>query len=118
MTPDQISKLGTLIQERLAVLQGVEESKREYARPVELDQTRVGRLSRQDALQAQALSAAALERNRSEIRRLKAALTRIEEGEYGWCEDCGQDIPVARLEIDPAADHCVDCAKHREGQNT
>jgi DnaK suppressor protein len=81
---------------------------------VELDQTRVGRLSRQDALQSQALSVAALERHRAEIARLRAALARIDEGEYGWCGECGCAIPQGRLEIDPAADYCVDCAARRE----
>ena len=114
MTPEQTSRLDALIRERLAALRGAEASKREYAQPVELDQTRVGRLSRQDALQSQALSAAALERNRREIRRLQAALARIEDDEYGWCEDCGEAIPVPRLEIDPAADRCVDCASRHE----
>lgn len=114
MTPEQTSRLRALINKRLTTLQGAEASKREYAKPVELDQTRVGRLSRQDALQSQALSTAALERNRSEVTRLKAALARIEQDEYGWCEDCGEEVAVARLEIDPAANFCVQCAKRRE----
>lgn len=94
----------------------VEASRRENARPVELDQTRVGRLSRQDALQSQALSMASLERNRHEIRRLRVALEKIDDGELGWCIECGELIPVARLEIDPAADYCVRCAATLESR--
>lgn len=100
----------------MSSLTDVEASKRESARPVELDQTRVGRLSRQDALQSQALSKAALERNRIEIQRLRRALAKIEEDEYGWCIECGELIPVARLEIDPAADYCVRCAAGLESR--
>lgn len=92
-----------------------EARKRENARPVELDQTRVGRLSRQDALQSQALSKASLERNRVEIQRLRRALAKIEDGEFGCCAECGEVIPAARLEIDPAADYCVRCAASLEG---
>ena len=114
MTPEQKSRFRALIHERLFALEGAAESKREHSRPVELDQTRVGRLSRQDALQAQAMSAAALERDRIAVARLKSAFTKINEGEYGWCEDCGGEIPVARLEIDPTADYCVSCAERHE----
>ncbi|MBS1270628.1 MAG: RNA polymerase-binding transcription factor DksA [Gammaproteobacteria bacterium] len=114
MTSEQISRFRALIGERLAELTAAEASKRDEAQPVELDQTRVGRLSRQDALQSQALSIASLERNRAEIIRLRSALARIDEGDYGRCEECDKGIPVARLEIDPAADYCVDCAQRLE----
>lgn len=114
MRPERIAEFRKLIQERLAALTGAESDKRNNARPVELDQTRVGRLSRQDALQSQALSVASLERNRAETGRLRAALEKIEEGDYGWCKECGEAIPEARLEIDPAADYCVACAAEHE----
>ncbi len=42
--------------------------------------------------------------------RLKAALARIEDGEYGFCEDCGDEIPIGRLNLDYAASKCVSCA--------
>lgn len=116
MNPDQISRFRGLIRDRLARLTDADAAKRDNARPVELDQSRVGRLSRQDALQSQALSAASLERGRTEISRLREALAKIEEGGYGWCEECGQEIPQARLEIDPAADCCVRCAQRLENR--
>lgn len=114
MTPEQTERFRALIEERLARLTADDSSKRDEARPVELDQTRVGRLSRQDALQSQALSVAALERSRAQIGRLRAALMRMDDGDYGWCEECGEAIPEARLEIDPAADYCVACAQRLE----
>ncbi|HSH42276.1 MAG TPA: TraR/DksA C4-type zinc finger protein [Arenicellales bacterium] len=114
MDPDTVERFRSLIQRQLAELTAVDSARRGEARPVELDQTRVGRLSRQDALQSQALSVAALERNRARIQHLRLALRRIDEGDYGCCEECGRDIPEARLEIDPAADHCVACAQRHE----
>lgn len=114
MTPEQTERFRVLIEERLVRLTADDSSKRDEARPVELDQTRVGRLSRQDALQSQALSVAALERSRTQISRLRAALKKIDERDYGWCEECGEAIPEARLEIDPAADYCVACAQRLE----
>ncbi|MCG6976784.1 MAG: TraR/DksA family transcriptional regulator [Acidiferrobacterales bacterium] len=81
---------------------------------VELDQSRVGRVSRVDAMQAQAMSVAAAGRREQEIARIDAALARMDEGEYGYCLKCGREIVSARLQIDPAASHCVDCAASLE----
>ena len=78
--------------------------------PVELDQQSVGRLSRMDAMQQQAMAEAEARRRKSEIARIDAALKRVEEGEYGWCAECGEPIAPKRLEIDPAAAHCIACA--------
>lgn len=78
--------------------------------PQELDQTRVGRLSRMDALQAQAMSQALDQRRVTEITRIDAALERIDGGEYGFCLACGESIELQRLELDPAVPQCADCA--------
>ena len=42
------------------------------------------------------------------------ALLRIEEGSYGKCVDCDEDIPVKRLEVFPAAKRCVECKSRFE----
>ena len=82
----------------------------EAAAVVEVDPQRVGRLSRMDALQQQAMAQDAERRRRQELARIEAALERVEEGEYGWCLSCGEPIAEARLELDPAATLCVACA--------
>jgi len=79
--------------------------------PVTLDQQSVGRLSRMDAMQVQAMHQAEEERRQLRLRLISAALSRLDEGEYGYCMTCGVDIPAKRLSIDPAAAQCVDCAK-------
>jgi DnaK suppressor protein len=71
--------------------------------PVELDQTSVGRLSRMDAMQRQAMAQETERRRYNDIRRIDAALRRIEDGEYGYCVSTGEPIPRARLELDPSA---------------
>ncbi len=90
------------------------ESQREAAvesrKPVELDQQSVGRVSRQDALQGQAMAQATDSRRVMEIRRIEAALARLDEDEYGYCLQCGEPIQPKRLELDPAGALCVDCA--------
>ena len=78
--------------------------------PVKLDQQSVGRLSRMDSMQQQAM-AQAQERNRQrDLVRIEMAYRRILEDEYGYCANCGEEIPDKRLEIDPMAERCVGCA--------
>ena len=77
---------------------------------VELDQQSVGRLSRMDALQHQAMARAQQARRDTETLRLRAALARMDSGEYGYCQDCGDDIAPERLDLDPAASKCISCA--------
>ena len=77
---------------------------------VELDQQRVGRLSRMDAMQAQAMAGATDARRARERRRLRQALVRVDAGSYGLCMECDKPIPAGRLAIDPAAERCVSCA--------
>ncbi|MBI2099314.1 TraR/DksA C4-type zinc finger protein [Candidatus Uhrbacteria bacterium] len=42
------------------------------------------------------------------------AILRIKDGGYGICADCGEDIALARLELRPEAERCVDCQKEAE----
>jgi DnaK suppressor protein len=97
-------------------LEAIVESGAEAARPVELDQAKVGRLSRMDAMRSQAMSIETQRRRVVELGRIKTALTRIEEGEFGFCLTCGKSIAVQRLTIDPAAHLCIDCANRAEDQ--
>ncbi|MER6523243.1 MULTISPECIES: TraR/DksA C4-type zinc finger protein [unclassified Streptomyces] len=55
--------------------------------------------------------AALIARTHEHLQELDRALERLEQGEYGQCESCGQTIPPERLEIRPAATTCVHCAQ-------
>ncbi len=77
---------------------------------VELDQQSVGRLSRMDAMQQQAMNQATERTRQSDLNRIKMAVARLEEDEYGYCSDCGEEIADGRLEIDPMAERCIKCA--------
>lgn len=79
-------------------------------KPVALDQQAVGRLSRMDSMQMQEMAKAAEARRAAEIKRVDAALKRLEDGDYGYCMSCGEAIAPKRLEIDPAAPLCAACA--------
>jgi len=81
---------------------------------VELDQTRVGRLSRMDALQAQAMSRETGRRRRQLLLNIDAALERLGAGDYGDCLECGESIHPGRLQANPTATLCIACAEAQE----
>jgi len=85
-------------------------------RIVELDQSSVGRLSRMDAMQAQAM---AQENGRRRIQKLgliDAALQRIIDNAFGICLSCDEEIALKRLEFDPTSTLCIGCANLKENQ--
>ncbi len=89
--------------------QEVSERSAQSRQAVKLDQQSTGRLTRMDAMQQQAM-AQAQERNRvATLVRIDQALKLINDGEYGYCQTCGEKIAEKRLEIDPTATHCVAC---------
>ena len=84
------------------------------AKTVELDQARVGRVSRMDALQGQAMQQEIIRRRKIEQQKITSALQRIENDDYGFCVTCGEEITIKRLELDPSAPLCIDCANKAE----
>lgn len=97
-----------------AKLTDITETGNDAAATVELDQTRQGRLSRMDAMQAQAMSVEAQRRRGLQLQRVQAALLRIEGDDFGGCLECGELIDPRRLEHDPAAQLCITCAELAE----
>ncbi|GFO82392.1 MAG: molecular chaperone DnaK [Methyloceanibacter sp.] len=99
---------------RLEDLRAASATSSESRRPVELDQTSAGRVSRMDAMQVQAMGpgmALAMERRRhDEARRIEAAIGRIDDGKYGYCIACGEEISPKRLAAGPTIPTCISCA--------
>jgi len=91
-------------------LSALEQTGSDAAETVELDQTRVGRLSRMDAMQAQAMSQATNQRREATLQAIAGALLRIDKGVYGECGQCGEYIDPRRLEFDPTLRRCINCA--------
>ena len=99
-----------LIREKENLL-SADEISGESRKTVTLDQQSVGRLSRMDALQGQAMNNAIQTRRLQAIAKINAALKRIDEGEYGYCVTCGEEIQEKRLKLDPAVARCTDCSQ-------
>ncbi|MEX0339964.1 MAG: TraR/DksA family transcriptional regulator [Arenibacterium sp.] len=110
MNDSEKTRLRNAIATRLEEISQENERGAEGQSVVMLDQQSVGRLSRMDALQNQAMAVAQQNRRDQEQRRLQAALERLEDEDFGYCEDCGDAIAYKRLELDPACRICVPCA--------
>lgn len=80
------------------------------ASTVQLDQGAQGRLTRMDAMQQQAMAASQVQRLHTELRKVEAALDRLGAGTFGTCCRCGEPMTPERLQADPAAPFCQDCA--------
>lgn len=80
---------------------------------VVLDQSAMGRVSRNDALQQQAMALQMRARLQQRQRKLEAALARIAQGSFGLCCECQEPIAPARLDADLASVFCADCAEQR-----
>jgi len=99
------------LRDKRAELEALAETNQEARETVDLDPVREGRLARMDSLQKQAMSQAADRRRKQEMQRIDAALARIDSGDYGYCARCDEPIGRKRLDVDPAAPLCIQCAE-------
>ncbi len=111
MDEGQIEKLKARLLGQKMELREMTDSLGEAGRVVELDQTRVGRLSRMDAMQGQQMALASKRRQQQKLLAIESALQRISQGDYGNCVKCDEPINPLRLEADPTHSLCIDCAE-------
>ncbi|WP_274425432.1 TraR/DksA family transcriptional regulator [Chelativorans sp. YIM 93263] len=100
----------TRLAEKRAELEEFSRMSTDARKPVALDQQSVGRLSRMDAMQQQAMAEASERARQRDLTRIEMAERRLKEGDYGYCVDCDEEIADRRLEIDPMAERCIHCA--------
>lgn len=112
-TPDIDHYRVRLLAVRAALLE-VEDERKASTATVMLDQSSVGRLSRMDAIQQQAMAKNTRQRAELSLRRIEAALRRCDDGSYGYCAQCEEAINPRRLELDPAVTLCIACAEARD----
>lgn len=104
------TEITAAIQSKIADLRLVVASDAQDKEQIELDQTRVGRLARMDAVQHHAIAEAQAERAVKQLRLLELLLSKVDDDDFGECHYCGEDIPVGRLLIRPESLRCVNCA--------
>ena len=83
---------------------------KEVTKPVSPDAS-IGRLSRMDNIVNNSVNTAALAKAESRLAGLEFALRNIDDPDFGYCMECGEPIPLARLMAMPEAILCVDCAE-------
>lgn len=114
LTQAQIAELRAALEALQGELEASLRGSRESARTVELDQQSVGRLSRMDALQQQAMAKASVSAQETRLQQVQAALRWMDAGEYGECRLCGGPIGYRRLNARPETPLCLSCQRERE----
>lgn len=82
---------------------------------VEASGQTIGRLTRMDALQVQAMSQMSRHQLEIRLKQIDAALKAWDAGRYGVCRECQGPIKTARLEVLPEAPFCMPCQESFEG---
>lgn len=111
MTKTQQKKFEQQLINRRAELTELVNMSKASADTVVLDQSMVGRLSRMDAMQAQAMSVETNRRRQQELGEIERALRDILSNQYGYCVECDELISIKRLEINLTASLCIKCAE-------
>ena len=83
---------------------------KEMTKPVAPD-VAIGRISRMDAINNQAVTKASLRQAENKLMKLNIVLSKIGDKDFGLCLSCRKPIPLGRILIRPESMHCVSCAK-------
>jgi DnaK suppressor protein len=113
LTDDQMAELERDLRALDGKLREMLELSRDGARPVDLDQP-IGRVSRIDAIQQQKMVESNRRASELRLRKVGAALVRLEDGDYGLCAECEEPIAFRRLKARPESRFCVGCQSARE----
>lgn len=82
----------------------------EMSSPVSPDDS-IGRVSRMDAINNKSVTEAALRQAKDKLSKLRHALHRVDEQDFGLCKRCGKSIPIMRVVLMPQSPYCVNCAR-------
>jgi DnaK suppressor protein len=113
LTEEQQAELFQLLQELKTDIENVLQSSSESRRIVDLDQP-IGRLSRMDALQQQAMARASHEALKRRLVLIESALRALRLERYGECRNCEEPIGYQRLKARPESPLCLDCQAQME----
>ncbi|MDG2308547.1 MAG: TraR/DksA C4-type zinc finger protein [Candidatus Binatia bacterium] len=116
LTAAQRQELAELLHALDAELVQALELAAEGTATVELDQQSVGRLSRMDEMQRQAVAKSGRRSLELRLQQVRAALVGISRDEYGDCRACEEPIGFPRLKARPETPFCLECQGAREGK--
>lgn len=110
----QLTELHDTLKDLQQSLQAQYETGKSSAGTVVLDQTKVGRLSRMDAMQQQNMAQSTMRSIEQRLRAVNIALAKVASGDYGYCDECGEGIELERLRVQPEAPCCFACQSRQE----
>jgi len=111
LSEEQAETLRERLVELVTDIEGSLRASAGAADPVVLDQSSVGRLSRMDAMQQQAMAKATRQKAQLRLSQCKAALSAFDRDEYGLCRKCEEPIGYPRLSAKPEAPFCLTCQR-------
>lgn len=114
LTPIQLSELEESLEALKRELEAFLASIRSGEAPVELDQSKMGRVSRVDAMQQREMQIANQRSAKVRIEQVQRALARVSESSYGECVRCEEWIDVRRLSARPETPFCFECQRASE----
>lgn len=110
MTEQEQQEMAKVLEEKIEETKEEIEQLEELTKPIKPDNA-YGRLSRMDAINNKTINDKALREQKSRLQKLERAQQKLEEGKYGTCIKCGDDIPLGRLKFMPWTTRCVKCAQ-------
>jgi DnaK suppressor protein len=117
MTPELLDSFRqTLMEERARIVKNAKES---FAASLNRSYE-TGRDSIDESTEEQLLSTELRLRDREKflLSKINGALERIDRGEYGSCQECGEEIGIRRLKLRPVTTLCVDCKEEQEREES
>ncbi len=109
MTEKEILILRSKIQESIEATESEIGELIELTKPISPSDA-IGRISRMDAINNKTINEAALRKAKEKMKKLRFALERSHEDDFGICARCKNDIPTGRLMLMPESNRCVHCA--------
>ncbi len=110
MNKNEKSQLDRCIKEKIESVKIDIKAYAELSKPVSPDNA-IGRITRMEAINSKSINEASLNMARATLKRLENALKVIDDPDFGYCYECEEPIPFARLMILPESVYCVKCAE-------
>ena len=116
LTEAQFSELLTLLLSRREMLETQLSESSHALRPIALDQTLLGRVSRMDAIQQQEVTASTHRLKSIALQKVTNALALFKIGNFGYCRECDNPIGYKRLKAQPESALCLRCQTSLDSQ--
>ncbi len=110
MNESQKKQLEKCIREKIESVKVDIVSYTELAKPVSPDNS-IGRITRMEAINSKSINEASLNNSKNTLYKLEKSLEMMNDPDFGYCYECEEAIPFARLMIMPESVYCVKCAE-------